>query len=284
MHVTVGTFNLNNLFSRWNFQAQIDQTEKAGPALTTEYRFNDPTKYKLRTYKGRLVQGKTETDRTTIAARIKSMNLDVLAAQEVEDIDTLRYFNSKDLGGLYSHLVLIEGNDPRLIDVALMSKLPFAAVTSWQNAVHPSAPGEPVFSRDLLQVEVYNSKRTKVLFTVFNNHLKSHFVDPMGDVAAETKDANERRARQSEVASNIIESRLKKSDPYIVLGDMNDPPNSPYMAPLIDANKPAQHELFDQVWLSPGLASKLTGAHIDRRTKLQGDGSDHDPAWVELNL
>jgi len=25
-------------------------------------------------------------------------------------------------------------------------------------------------------------------------------------------------------------------------------------------------------------------AFIDRRTRLTGDGSDHDPAWVELNV
>jgi hypothetical protein len=50
------------------------------------------------------------------------------------------------------------------------------------------------------------------------------------------------------------------------------------------AGKPAQYELFDQIWLSPSLAPKQTGAFIDRRTKMGGDGSDHDPAWVELDV
>jgi hypothetical protein len=48
-----------------------------------------------------------------IADRIKRMGLDVLAVQEVEDIDTLRQFVREDLKGLYTHSVLIEGNDPR---------------------------------------------------------------------------------------------------------------------------------------------------------------------------
>lgn len=63
------------------------------------------------------------------------MDLDVLAVQEVEDIDTLRQFGRDDLGGLYPHVVLIEGNDPRLIDIGLLSKLPVGGVTSWQHAL-----------------------------------------------------------------------------------------------------------------------------------------------------
>ena len=42
--------------------------------------------------------------------------------------------------------------------------------------------------------------------------------------------------------------------------------------------------LMDQIWLSPSLAPKLTGAFIDRRTKVGGDGTDHDPTWVVLDL
>jgi hypothetical protein len=30
--------------------------------------------------------------------------------------------------------------------------------------------------------------------------------------------------------------------------------------------------------------TKQTGAFIDRRSKVGGDGSDHDPAWITLNL
>ena len=90
-------------------------------------------------------------------------------------------------------MVLIEGNDPRLIDLAVLSKLPLGAVTSWQHAVHPEAPGERVFGRDLLEVEVFNQARTERLFTVFNNHLKSHFVPFDQDQDAGAADANRRR-------------------------------------------------------------------------------------------
>jgi hypothetical protein len=73
------------------------------------------------------------------------MDLDVLAVQEVEDVDTLRQFARDDLGGLNPHVVLIEGNDLRLIDIGLVSKLPLGGVTSWQHVPDPLNPGERVF-------------------------------------------------------------------------------------------------------------------------------------------
>ena len=101
---------------------------------------------------------------------------------------------------------------------------------------------------------------------------------------------------------------------------MNDPPDSPFLAPLVGAakiklasgltnaqetrpgpgsppppttawterfkasGKPPVYTLMDQVWLSEPLAAKQTAAFIERRTKVRGDGSDHDPSWVVLEL
>jgi endonuclease/exonuclease/phosphatase family metal-dependent hydrolase len=125
--------------------------------------------------------------------------------------------------------VLVEGNDPQLIDVAVLSKLPLGAVTSWQRAVHSSDPTEMAFGRDLLQVEILNASRSRRLFTLFNTHLKSHFLSP-GETAA---DADGRRQRQAEVAARIIEAQTRPNSSYVVVGDMNDPPDSPFLAPLV---------------------------------------------------
>ena len=51
-----------------------------------------------------------------------------------------------------------------------------------------------------------------------------------------------------------------------------------------ESGQPARYELFDQIWLSPALGQKQTAAFIDRRTRHRGDGSDHDPAWITLDL
>jgi hypothetical protein len=249
------------------------------------------------------------------------MDVDVLAVQEIEDIDTLRQFVREDLGGLYRYVVLIEGNDPRLIDIGLLSKLPLGGVTSWQHTPDPDHPGQALFSRDLLQVDVLSADRRRRLFTIFNNHLKSHFVPfTAADPAAEQLRANELRRRQYDAAATIIAAQTRPDSSFIVVGDMNDPPDSAFLSPLVSAakfkltsglsnaqetrpgpgspppptsawterfkqtGKPAVYTLMDQVWLSRALAPKQTGAFIERRTRVGGDGSDHDPSWVVLDL
>ena len=160
-----------------------------------------------------------------------------------------------------------------------------------------------------------------MLVTVFVNHLKSHYVPfDVDDPEAEAKRANELRQRQCAAVETIIAGQMRPNSAYLVVGDMNDPPDSEFLAPLTMSSKlklvsgltnaketrpspgnapppttawterfkatgqPAEYTLMDYVWLSPALASKLDSAFIERRTKLGGDGSDHDPSWVVLQL
>lgn len=58
--IRVGTFNLNNLFSRYNFQAEIDTIPSGNPGKVT-LTF-DSTGLKVRTFMGRLVKGKRLSD------------------------------------------------------------------------------------------------------------------------------------------------------------------------------------------------------------------------------
>ena len=143
MKVTVGTFNLNNLFSRYNFEGEIAAIRDEDTSVEAEvlYRFGPQDTFKIRSYIGRLVEAKDEAMTLKVAGRIWEMDLDVLAVEEVEDIDTLRDFNRDHLAGKYPHVVLVEGNDPRLIDLGVLSKLPIGGITSWQRAVHPEDPG-----------------------------------------------------------------------------------------------------------------------------------------------
>lgn len=320
MNISVGTFNLNNLFSRFNFEAEITSLKDLEEGITFDgHETSTPeTTIKIRTYKGKLVTKKDPENTAIIAERIKRMNCDVLAVQEVEDVDTLKEFNAMVLNDMYPFIGCIEGNDPRLIDVGIMSKLPIGGLTSWQYTVHPDEPGKRIFSRDVLEVEILNKARTKTLFTLYNNHLKSHFVDFRTDAEEGAKANNLTRKRQAEMLATIIKKRTRPGSAYIVTGDMNDPTDSESLSPLIDdkelglmngllspaetqpfkedvdttawthrfkeSGKPAHYALFDHIWLSPFLAKTQQAAFIDRRTLLSGDGSDHDPAWVVLNL
>ena len=269
MQIAVGTFNLNNLFSRFDFRADVSTASASTVKVEerTSFSFDDPSGFKLRTYLGKLVRGKLAAERALIAARIKRMDLDVLAVQEVEDIDTLRQFARDDLGGLYPHVVLIEGNDPRLIDIGLLSKLPSGGVTSWQHASDPLNPGQAVFSRDLLQVEILSRSRRERLFTLFNNLLKSHFV-PFNapDPEAERKRANDLRERQSQVAAAIIAAETRPNSRFLVVGDMNDPPDSPFLEPLAGAT---------ELKLVFGLAQP------QETRPGPGDPPPPSPAWTE---
>ena len=63
MQVSVGTFNLNNLFSRFDFSADISTAKKASVATKTVFSFDDPSGYKLRSYRGTLVKPKPDAER-----------------------------------------------------------------------------------------------------------------------------------------------------------------------------------------------------------------------------
>jgi endonuclease/exonuclease/phosphatase family metal-dependent hydrolase len=322
--VRVATFNLNNLFSRFNFQGEVGAIPSNGTGgITLTF---DQNQFTARTFMGRLVRAKNSAATHEIARQIKEvLNADVLAVQEVEHIEVLKQFNRGHLGNLYPHIALVEGNDQRLIDVGILSKLPIGTIVSHQTAVHPDDPNRRVFSRDLLQVEILHNNGNK-LFTIYNTHLKSHFVSAEEDPVQGAINANNRRKRQAETISRILSRMERANGRFVLVGDMNDPSDSEFIAPMLTVDnhplvnalenptetRPAKvetsgqgpgpqskawthrfnppgpefprYELFDHIWISQSLAEKFSNPTIDRRTKHDGDGSDHDPAWIDIDI
>lgn len=320
MDLKIGTFNLNNLFSRFNFQASISQLAKPNQNGGVEYLFKNENEFEIRTNEGRLVKEKPAAERATLAARILAMELDVLAVQEVENIQVLEQFAREELGNRFPYQVLVEGNDRRLIDVGLLSRYPIGGVVSWRFARHHANPGSNVFSRDMAQVEILDAARKKRLVTIFNHHLKSHFCSFREDPVECAKQNNTRRHQQAEAAAQIIAAQTRPDGRFVVVGDLNDGPESEFLAPMLgnphlkmvnalqnaresqpysggdapaspvwthrfkESGKPARFELFDQIWVSPALANRVSDAVIQRRKKVGGDASDHDPAFIRLIL
>src|SRR5262245_56872175 len=92
--IKIGTFNLNNLFSRFNFRAALE--EAVGQGKGSKRISFDKGAFSIRAFEGRVISGKPESERRILAERILRMDLDVLGVQEVEDIETLRRFNAQD--------------------------------------------------------------------------------------------------------------------------------------------------------------------------------------------
>ncbi len=320
MVLTVGTFNLNNLFDRWNFAGAVEALATGTSSVPATYTFDNAQRRRLQLDgRGKLLVSKPPADTDRIAERLLAADVDVWVVQEVENIDVLREFNRDHLKGAYQHVMVIDGNDAvRFIDIGILSRRPLGGVTSYQRMFHPDVPKRPIFSRDLVEAEILDAKGRKVL-TIFGTHLKSKFVDfTVPDPVAAAAEAQLLRQRQAETITRIIAARTSSRQRYMLCGDMNDTPESPALAPFQQAGlvnalqspteigtvkttvqlpanpawtstfkgsgQPRSFDLIDQIWLSPALVPRLTGAFIGRRRKLARDGTDHDPAWITLNL
>ena len=96
---------------------------------------------------------------------------DILCFQEVENMDAIRAFNENYLKSYYQYSLLIDGYDPRNIDVGVLSTLPIEEIRSH---IDESKNGKRIFSRDCLEVTLILPDGEKLI--LFVNHLKSKLV------------------------------------------------------------------------------------------------------------
>lgn len=172
-------------------------------------------------------KAKPEKELVELAAAIHEINADVIGLQEVESKETLTAYRDKYLADMgYREVVLIEANDARGIDVAILSRYPVSDVKTHRE-LRFEVPGQGTqgFSRDVLQARIQGPNNYN--FTIFVNHLKSHH----GEDAADVK-----RRAEAEQASQIIRAfqQANPQENVVVMGDMNDPYNSPHIAPLVN--------------------------------------------------
>lgn len=194
--VRIATFNVENLFARYNFKRNFTPT-------TDGFSINN------------LAFDLYDNDSKKITAKaIKKMKADIVCLQEVENMEVLDRFVSRHLAGRgYKHKMLVDCHDPRRIDVAVISKFPIVNTVTYRH-VRNKNNSWWLYSRDCLQVTVdCNGK----LLTLFNNHFKS--------MLGGRDDTKERRQEQVEGVANLITELYSGNDykgNFIVLGDFND--------------------------------------------------------------
>ena len=99
---------------------------------------------------------------------IHDIGAHVLGLVEVEDRPSLLRFNRDLLGGLYRHVMLVDGNDDRGIDVAIMTRNRFEIGSIRSNVDKTDSKGI-IFSRDCAEYEVRTPKGAVIHVLVNHN-------------------------------------------------------------------------------------------------------------------
>uniref|UniRef100_A0AAU2A453 Endonuclease/exonuclease/phosphatase family protein n=1 Tax=Streptomyces sp. NBC_00093 TaxID=2975649 RepID=A0AAU2A453_9ACTN len=199
----LATFNVENLFARWRFKEGVNPADANKRGWIVD-----------RTQFVELGQD----DKAITGAALREVGADVLALQEVENVDTLKHFRARSLGAAYPYVAGVDGNDPRLIDVAVLSRFPITHIRSHQHFLDPISPTTALFSRDCLEVDVeVGAGASTRTVTLYVNHFKS-----MSGGRSETR---EKRVQQAAKVMELVTERFGRNpgdSAFVVLGDLND--------------------------------------------------------------
>lgn len=239
---------------------------------------------------------------------IRDVDADILAIVEVESRPVLKKFNEEILpkapvlGTSYPHLMVIDGNDDRGIDVGLMTKDDFEIFGMYSHVHDLKDDGFPVYSRDCPEYEVLLPGGDRIW--VLPNHFKSKH-------GGNNASSRAKRLAQSQRTKEIYESLLDDGfENVVVLGDLNDTPNSDELMPLLNTSlvDVSEHPEFtdfefnanngnrgigtfalgndsnkiDYLLLSPNLFDKVTNAGLFRKGAWPGSNPPRWETYEEL--
>lgn len=222
-----------------------------------------------------------ETAVANTARVTRDVNAEVLGVVEADNRVVLKHFADADPRDddtvTYPHVMLIDGNDDRGIDVAILTKRGWPMETM-RSHVDDTDDHGAIFSRDCPEYEIDTPGGHRL--TVLVNHLKSKGFGKQAD-------NNARRQRQAQRVADIYRDLIRDGTVYVaVVGDFNDTPASAPLAPLLkgtnlrdisthpgfdDGGRPGTFgnctaaNRIDYILLSPALFSKATGGGIFRR-------------------
>ncbi|HEX5652827.1 MAG TPA: endonuclease/exonuclease/phosphatase family protein [Chitinophagaceae bacterium] len=249
---------------------------------------------------------------------IRDVDADIVAVIEAEHRVALKQFSdfvlSKVGGKPYPHVMLIDGNDERGIDVGLMTKSGYN-IGIMRSHIHDlDANKKTIFSRDCPEFCVETPEGEEIW--ILPNHFKSKFG---GNNSASQNKRMEQAKRTAAIYKQLIADGHKN---VIVLGDLNDTPNSNPLQPLLantTLKEISDHPNFDPgefpgkgtyglgndnnkidyLLLSPALFSRITTCGLFRKGAWPGISpkrwtvydelekelhvaSDHHVVWCEI--
>ncbi|WP_242345348.1 endonuclease/exonuclease/phosphatase family protein [Anaeromyxobacter terrae] len=215
-----------------------------------------------------------------LAAVLVRIDADVVLLQEVENLPLLEALAAR---AGYADARLVEGNDPRGIDVAVLSRPAIARYVS--HAGERDAAGRLLWPRDCVEVHLAAGGRRLAMVV---SHLSSRLSDD-----------GTRRAAQATRMREIADA-LAVADPDAVVlagGDLNDPPSAPALAPLsadgayVDPLPPgvttwstgAGAERLDALLVARADAGAVVRAEVEHGSYIER-ASDHQPIVLDLRL
>jgi endonuclease/exonuclease/phosphatase family metal-dependent hydrolase len=246
------------------------------------------------------------------------LNADILCVVEAEDRVGLKRFNGDVLPKVdaapFDHIMLIDGNDDRGIDVGIMMKKGYY-IARMLSHVDDEDDVRTIFSRDCAEYEIKTPEGNTLLLLV--NHFKSKGYGKPAESAA-------KRLRQANRVRAIYDERMNEGYDYVgVVDDLNEVPDQYPLDPLIRQNsiltdvmahpkfesdgRPGTHgngtksAKLDYILMSPKLSGKVIKGGIERRgvwggkngtlfrhlptIKKEADAaSDHAALWVEVEI
>jgi endonuclease/exonuclease/phosphatase family metal-dependent hydrolase len=248
---------------------------------------------------------------------IHDVGADVIALVEAESRPSLVKFHDDVMsllpGSSYDHIMLVDGNDDRGIDVAIMTRNSFD-LESIRSHVDDKDSGKRIFSRDCAEYHIRTPANDQLIVLV--NHFKSKGFGSQAD-------SNRKREAQARRVKAIYEGlRQGGAENVAVVGDFNDTPDSSPLSALVqttDLKDIATHPNFDDggrpgtfgngtkankidyILLSPALFQKTTGGkvfrmgvwggtngtlfpHFPEITKAVEAASDHAAIFADINL
>ena len=306
--IRVMTFNVENMFARFDFRRASDVKDYLGLIEGEE-----PATQLALAKSAHLMLD--DEQRTFQALAIRQGRPDVVLLQEVETMHALRLFHDRYLVRVGAepmpHQAVLEGNDGRGIDVGVLSRLPLESLTTHKDLTldalyrhgfdwnrygvkkhsidrdHAFAdPQTRVFRRDCLEIRLEVEGRPLLLF---NCHFKS--------IGIGREQTRAFRVAESAAVAQLLRTRAEARglQDWIVAGDLNDyshrdgfPDGGHGLQPLLDSGlvvdplerlppkerwthfyvEERTYNQLDQLLLSPALAAR----NIDRKPELIRSG------------